>query len=180
MVHMKAQESKRFTPGDFARIHQKKTGLGSVAHELAAYRAEREPDVPEQWDPAAERTPENFAQPGQVFKDTDGQWRMWVAQMQYDQSVPTRYVDGKRMPLPQIPLTYEGWYAHGFDGIHMGSLDGGGWDRRRSLVNAETAWDLHGRTFSYEQVYDNVMPTDHLLEAVRVDSESAMAWGLEK
>jgi hypothetical protein len=62
----------------------------------------------------------------------------------------------------------------------MGSLDGGGWDGRRSIVDEETAWDLHGRTFSYEQVYDNVMPTDHLLEAVRVDSESAMAWGIEK
>lgn len=171
---------KRPSPADMARWHKSKTSLGAVAFETQA-KPEIEQETPQEWDPEAERIPENFAKAGQVFKGSDGHWYRWMPQTTRFTTNNLRLREGE----DSFPLTYRGHYSHGFNQNGRSAapaiaFTGGGWDQRSYLM--QYAWEWHGRTFTGDEVWSPFenMPLDQMIHPVALGDEAAQSLGLEK
>ena len=169
------------SPLDFARAYRRRTGLGAVASEHAAVTSS-EKEAVSLWNPDADKTPENFATAGQLFKDTDGHWHRWTLQT-------TRFTTNN-LKLPEgessFPLTYRGYYSHGFSqngavsDVQNIAFTGGGWDYRFSL--AVHGWESHGRTFTSGEIGSPAeqMPLEQMIRPVPLDDEEVNVLGLDK
>lgn len=161
---------RTFSPADMARILCGKASLGAAAVHSPEV-AEHGPVV-EVWNPENVRTPENFAKAGQVFK-MNGTWYRWEGQAHRVASPRP----GEPMTDCVEPLTYSGFYGHDT----TGGMNGAGWDSRFSLADENTAWERHGRTFTWDQIFGASinMPDEQILQAVPLDEASITELGLD-